>query len=151
MKADSKHEKDRITAGTMVRRAGVRMTGQRRAVLEVLINSDDHPTASQIYERAKELRPGISLATVYNCLETMSRAGIINQLHFDTGSSRYCPNLHQHVHFLDEETHSVTDVLLKPGTKLEEVFDLPAGACIRDIEACLRGSLRTAIHISKEP
>ena len=71
------------TAAFMVRKAGVRMTRQRRAVIEVLLQSYDHPTAAQIYERAKEKHPGISLATVYNCIESLAAERLINQLHFD--------------------------------------------------------------------
>lgn len=129
----------RNLACSMVRQAGVRMTRQRRAVLETILTSTDHPTAGQIYERTCRNALGISLATVYNCLETMSGAGLINQLRFDNGPSRYCPNLVPHVHVLDDESHRVLDVHLKPGVRIEDVFDLPEGVRIHSMDACLRG------------
>lgn len=145
---------DKQTTGTnhtnadaMVRRAGVRMTRQRKAVLAAILRSSDHPTAAQIFERALAELPGLSLATVYNCLETMSAAGIINQLHFNNGPSRYCPNLTPHAHFVDEANCMVHDVNLKPGLRPEDVFDLPAGFSVNRMEVCLRGN--TAGTLSK--
>ncbi len=126
-------------AASLAKDAGVRMTRQRRAVLEVIAASHDHPTAAQIFERTREAHGNISLATVYNCLETLAEARIINDLHFDNGPSRYCPNIEPHVHLLDDATNDVLDVQLRPGVKLEEVFDLPEGARICRMDATLRG------------
>jgi len=128
-------------AATMAQRAGIRMTRQRRAVIKILLESRDHPTAAQIYARAKAQEPGISLATVYNCLETMAQAKLVNQLHFHNAPAKFCPNVTPHVHLLDEATNTVIDVRLKPGLKPEDVFDLPEGTCITGIEACLHGRI----------
>ena len=128
-------------ATSLVRNAGVRMTQQRRAVLETVLNSHDHPTAAVIFERTKNLLPGISLATVYNCLETLSQAGIINHLNFDNGPSRFCPNLEPHVHLLDDENNRVLDIQFKPGLRPEDVFELPEGTCVTRMDACLHGNI----------
>ena len=51
---------------------GLRMTKQRKVVYGVLIDEKrDHPTASEVFTRAQNRMPSISLATVYNCLETL--------------------------------------------------------------------------------
>lgn len=128
-------------ATSLVRNAGVRMTQQRRAVLETVLNSHDHPTAAVIFERTKNLLPGISLATVYNCLETLSEANIINHLNFDNGPSRFCPNLEPHVHLLDDANNRVMDIQLKPGLRPEDVFELPEGTCVTRMDACLHGNI----------
>ena len=128
-------------ATSLVRNAGVRMTQQRRAVLETVLNSHDHPTAAVIFERTKDLLPGISLATVYNCLETLSQASIINHLNFDNGPSRFCPNLEPHVHLLDDANNRVMDIQLKPGLRPEDVFELPEGTCVTRMDACLHGNI----------
>ncbi len=142
-------------ASSMVKDAGVRMTRQRRAVLEVIVASCDHPTAALIFERTRRAHGNISLATVYNCLETMVEAGIINQLNFDNGPSRYCANFEPHVHLLDDASQQVIDVQLRPGVKLEDVFTLPEGARICRMDACLHGiipsSSQTSSLISHEP
>ncbi len=126
-------------ATAMVKDAGVRMTRQRRAVLEVIVAACDHPTAALIFERTRKTHGNISLATVYNCLETMVETGIINQLNFDNGPSRYCANFEPHVHLLDDATQQVVDVHLRPGVKLEDVFTLPEGTRICRMDACLHG------------
>lgn len=126
-------------AADLARKAGVRLTQQRCAVLQTVLDSCDHPTAALIYERTMQRVPGISLATVYNALETLNAAGLINRLHFDNSSSRYCPNLIPHAHLLNESTGEVTDIFLKAGLRAEDVFELPEGMCITGMEACLRG------------
>ncbi len=123
----------------LVRQAGLRMTRQRRTVLETVLASCDHPTAAMIFERVRKIMSGISLATIYNCLETLSATGIINHLHFDNGPSRYCAYLVPHVHLLDDSSNEVLDVQLKPGLHPEDIFDLPEGARICRMDACLRG------------
>ena len=45
---------------------GHRLTPQRREVYEVLLAQRDHPTATEVFMRAKQRMPSISLATVYN-------------------------------------------------------------------------------------
>lgn len=55
---------------------GLRMTKQRQVVYEVLTgNGLSHPTASEVFVSAKDRMPSISLATVYNCLESLTTAG----------------------------------------------------------------------------
>lgn len=126
-------------AAELARKAGVRLTQQRCAVLQTVLDSCDHPTASLIFERTKQRVSGISLATVYNTLETLNAAGLINRLHFDNSSSRYCPNLVPHAHLLNEQTGEVLDIRLKAGLRAEDVFELPEGMCVTGMEACLRG------------
>ncbi|MBE6417080.1 MAG: transcriptional repressor [Akkermansiaceae bacterium] len=119
----------------------LRMTRQRRIVIDVLIDSDDHPSAAQIYERAKLRMPGISLATIYNSLDALVDAKLVNHLHPDNGPSRYCPNVVPHIHLMDDNTQRVIDVQLKHGLTPQDVFDLPEGVTIDTMEAYLHGSI----------
>jgi Fe2+ or Zn2+ uptake regulation protein len=121
--------------------AGLRMTRQRQEIYRILIEHRDHPTANEVFMRAKDQLPNLSLATVYNCLEALVQHGIIRQVNFERESSRYCPNLREHVHFHDAETGVIHDVDFKPGFKLGDVLDLPPGIVIDDIEITLRGKL----------
>ena len=120
---------------------GLRMTRQRREVYDVLMSHRDHPTASEVYERAKSNMPGISLATVYNCLEALVQHGAVRQVHFERESSRYCPNLTAHGHFQDEKSGTVIDVPLKKGASLTDLLDLPEGVQVNNIEITLTGKL----------
>lgn len=120
---------------------GLRMTRQRCAVYKVLMDHRDHPTAGEVFDRAKNNMPGISLATVYNCLEALVQHGAVRQVNFERESSRYCPNLTEHGHFHDEETGTIIDVPLKKGAKLSDLLELPEGAHIDNLEIILRGSI----------
>lgn len=117
------------------------MTRQRCEVYKILMGHRDHPSASEVFERAKLNMPGISLATVYNCLEAMVQHGAVKQVNFERESSRYCPNLIEHGHFHDESSGTIIDVPLKKGAQLGDLLDLPEGARIDNLEIILRGSL----------
>jgi Fur family peroxide stress response transcriptional regulator len=123
--------------------AGLRMTRQRQEIYRILIEQRNHPTANEVFMRAKDRLPNISLATVYNCLEALVQHGIIRQVHFERESSRYCPNLREHGHFHDASTGVIHDIDFKPGVNLTDVLELPPGAVIEDVEITLRGKLVT--------
>jgi len=114
-----------------------RLTKQRREVYDVLCEQRDHPTAAEVFIRAKERVPGISLATVYNCLETLAQSGLVKQVHLDRGPSRYCPNLKDHGHFHCESCGVITDVDLDDATGA--ALDLPKGTVVSRMEVSLRG------------
>jgi Fur family peroxide stress response transcriptional regulator len=123
--------------------AGLRMTRQRQEIYRILLEQRDHPTANEVFMRAKDRLPNLSLATVYNCLEALVQHGVIRQVNFERESSRYCPNLSEHGHFHDAATGIIHDIDFKPGTSLTDVLELPAGAVIEDVEITLRGKLET--------
>ena len=120
--------------------AGLRMTRQRQEIYRLLLEQRDHPTAQEVFLRAKDRLPNISLATVYNCLEALVSHGIIRQVNFERESSRYCPNLREHVHLHDRDTGVIHDVDFKPGFQLSDLLELPEGFKIEDIEITLRGT-----------
>jgi Fur family peroxide stress response transcriptional regulator len=120
---------------------GLRMTKQRKEVYGVLLDYRDHPTAQDVFLRAKDRMPSISLATVYNCLEALVCNQLVKQVNFDRSPSRYCPNLAEHVHFQDETTGEIHDVVFKEGAKLEDFLELPQGVEIRELELTLKGIL----------
>ena len=118
---------------------GFRMTRQRQVVYDVLLEETDHPTASEVFLRVKEKMPTISLATVYNCLETLSHAGLLKHVNLDRSPSRYCPNQKEHGHFFCEECGKVTDVFKRQGTKLGESWNLPRGTKVDHFEMNIKG------------
>lgn len=92
--------------------SGLRSTRQREQIYAVLLKRRDHPTADEVYARAKEVMPTISLATVYNCLETLVECNLVKRLNYEREPSRFCPNDGEHAHFLDEANGRVYDILL---------------------------------------
>lgn len=117
----------------------IRMTKQRRVVYGVLTEELDHPTASEVFIRSKERMPGISLATVYNCLEALTQAGIVRQVNVDRDASRFCPNLVPHAHFFCSECNHVFDINLKRTANAVSPWSLPEGSQVDDVEVSMKG------------
>ena len=76
------------------------LTKQRDAVLQVIRKSENHLTASEIYEAARRRLPSISYATVYNSLKYLKDAGLIHEISFGNGASRYDRVTERHDHAL---------------------------------------------------
>ncbi|MEI6350274.1 MAG: Fur family transcriptional regulator [Verrucomicrobiota bacterium] len=125
------------TTDDVIARSGIRLTPQRRHVYEALMEKLDHPTALEVFMRAKEKMPSISLATVYNCLEALTESGLVKHVNLDRASSRYCPNLSPHGHFFCESCGAVFDVPLT--TELKETWQVPRHAVVSRAEITLRG------------
>jgi Fur family transcriptional regulator, peroxide stress response regulator len=95
-------------------RAGQRGTKQRELIFGTLLQWRDHPTADEVYARSREQLPGISLATVYNCLETLVGCGLVRAVNYEREPTRFCPNLDEHAHFQDRHTGRICDIELTP-------------------------------------
>lgn len=91
---------------------GMRMTDQRRVVARILSVSKDHPDVEELYRRAHEVDPHISIATVYRTVRLFEEAGIIARLDFRDGRSRYeeTPD-HHHDHLIDMKTGRVLEFM----------------------------------------
>jgi Fur family peroxide stress response transcriptional regulator len=118
---------------------GFRMTAQRREVYDALLVKRDHPTAVDVFMRVQKKLPGISLATVYNCLETLAECGLVRAVNHDRQPSRYCPNLEPHAHFFCEECGAVMDVPCGEAEPAMGGWRLPAGAVITHHEVSFGG------------
>ena len=81
---------------------GMKMTGQRRLIARVLSESEDHPDVESVYQRASELDPKISIATVYRTVRLFEEANILDRHDFGDGRARYeeVPEEH-HDHLID--------------------------------------------------
>jgi Fe2+ or Zn2+ uptake regulation protein len=118
---------------------GLRMTDQRRAVYDALMGERDHPTAVEVFMRVKGRMPSISLATVYNCLETLTGCGLVKAVNHEREPSRYCPNLQEHAHLFCGGCNGVMDVPLRARKRAEDVWDLPEAVVISHREVSFRG------------
>jgi Fe2+ or Zn2+ uptake regulation protein len=118
---------------------GLRMTEQRRAVYDALMGQTDHPTAVEVFMRVKGRMPSISLATVYNCLETLVECGLVQHVHHDREPSRYCANLEDHAHLFCESCGSVTDLPLRGRRRPEEMWEMPPAVIVSKREVSFRG------------
>jgi Fe2+ or Zn2+ uptake regulation protein len=89
---------------------GFRFTPQRQAVYGVLLHERDHPTAEEVFIRAKKGMPDISMATVYNCLTALVKCGLVRQVTVERSAARFCPNMREHCHFYCEHCDTVFDI-----------------------------------------
>ena len=87
-----------------------RMTKQRKAILNILKNSDIHPTADWIYDQVKEEIPNISLGTVYRNLNVLEEMGEIMVLDYGSSYSRYDGTANNHYHFKCESCKKIFDI-----------------------------------------
>lgn len=89
---------------------GLKMTEQRRIIARVLSDATDHPDVEQLYRRATELDPRISIATVYRTVRLFEEANILERHDFGDGRARYeeLPEAH-HDHLIDVESGRVIE------------------------------------------
>ncbi|HDQ35076.1 MAG TPA: transcriptional repressor, partial [Chloroflexi bacterium] len=74
---------------TRLREQGYRLTPQRVALVQLLIDSETHPSAGQIYEQLHAQFPTMSLATVYKTLHLLKEMGEVLELGFGDDDNRY--------------------------------------------------------------
>lgn len=58
---------------------GMRLTGQRKLILQVLEDAGGHLDAEAVFERAHKRDERVSLATVYRTLELLKKMGMVDQ------------------------------------------------------------------------
>ena len=87
-----------------------RITPQRLALLELLFNSQEHPSAGQLYDQLKPQFPTLSLATVYKTLNLLKEMGEVREIGFSDGDSRYdAVKPFSHAHLMCIQCHSIVD------------------------------------------
>lgn len=118
---------------------GLRQTEQRKAIYEALMAKADHPSAVDVFMRVKTRMPSISLATVYNCLDTLAASGLVRTVNHEREPSRFCANQQDHAHLFCTNCNSVTDLPLRNPVLPSEIWDLPEGIQIADQQVSFRG------------
>ncbi len=108
-----------------MRRGGIRVTAQRLAIADVLVSSDDHPTAQQVYGRVRERLPHLTMATVYNTINVLAKSGFVHPLPFPE-RTRYDANPSCHANLVCVRCGSIEDSSCDDGT-MERLADGLAG------------------------
>jgi Fur family ferric uptake transcriptional regulator len=100
---------------------GLRITGQRRTIAQVLEESDDHPDVEELYARASAVDPKISIATVYRTVKLFEEAGIVEKLEFGDGRARYeDAERDHHDHLIDMNSGQVIEFVDAEIEELQE-------------------------------
>jgi len=115
---------------------GLRVTPQRVAVLQAIMELRDHPTAEQVIDFIKAKNPNIAVGTVYKILEMMVENGLIRKVKTDRDVMRYDTVIESHHHlychdsdriedYFDEELDHLLDDYFKgkkiPGFSIQDI------------------------------
>jgi len=102
----------------------MKMTRQRRVILEELASTTSHPTADELLERVRRRLPHVSLGTIYRNLDVLDKAGMVHRLETDGHQRRYDADLRPHWHVRCVECD-----------RLDDVFDLPFETSIENVRS----------------
>ena len=117
---------------------GYKLTQARRLLAEYLEGNTCHPSPLEIYE---DLKRDLSLATVYNTLETFKELGVIKEHSFFKDQVHIDPDTSHHHHFCCKSCHAIFDVhetqskqnfsqiLKRTGFQVDEVSLVFSGLC----------------------
>ena len=92
----------------------MRLTNQRRIIMEQLQSVTSHPTADEIYGMVREKMPRISLGTVYRNLEVLSSLGLVRKLENAAGQKRFDGDMSPHHHIRCDVCGRVGDIFDAP-------------------------------------
>ena len=115
------------------------LTRQRRTVLQVIRESDEHLTANEVFERARQLLPGIAFATVYNSLRYLKNEGLIGEVRFGAECTRYDRTLTRHDHAICNDCGKLVDLELSIPDGLIKEAAKRSKFEARSVEVTLRG------------
>ncbi|MEL7586329.1 MAG: Fur family transcriptional regulator [Prolixibacteraceae bacterium] len=124
--------------------SGLKVTPQRVAILEAVVNLNNHPTVEQIIDYIRISQPNISTATVYKVLDALVENALIKRVNTERDITRYDAILepHHHIYYPDSNTiedyidHELTDLLKThfgkkeiPGVIIEDIKLQIVGRC----------------------
>ena len=99
-----------ITIEERCKKAGIRITGQRKLIIEVLQKSKDHPDVEELFKRANAINSKVSIATVYRTVRLLQDTGILSRLEFNDGKSRFEDAVREHHdHLIDIDSGEVIE------------------------------------------
>lgn len=93
-----------------IRNSGLAVTHQRLVIYEELMKMGEHPSPEAIYEQVRTRLPTVSLATVYNTINTFVDHGLLRQLSIHHGSLRLERNLDPHHHLVCTHCKAIEDI-----------------------------------------
>jgi Fur family peroxide stress response transcriptional regulator len=98
----------------------IKMTPQRMAIMKHLDGNISHPSAGDIYEALHGQFPTMSLATVYNTMETLKDQGMVVELSIDPAKKRFDPNTEPHHHLICIDCKHIVDIFIDFPVRLSE-------------------------------
>ena len=129
-----------------LKRAGLKITPQRVAIVRQFAGDESHPTAQDLFERLRPSFPSMSFATVYNTLDTLARAGLAGVVRLPGkrgDAARFDPNTGPHHHAVCDRCGAVLDIAagtLQPTRgAIDKVRRAAPGFSVHAVERIYRG------------
>ena len=132
-----------------LKRAGLKLTPQRIAIVRELATDLTHPTAQDLFERLRPTYPTMSFATVYNTLDALAKLGLVGALRLGS-AVRFDPNTTVHHHAVCDACGIVVDLPASPPPpsvtqSIEEAHDFQ----VRVEERTYRGRCGRCAHVGQ--
>ncbi len=116
----------------LLRKKGLKLTPQRRLIIEILLSDRSHPTVEDVYRRVLESMPEVSRATVYNTIREMLSLGEVAEVQdLSDGGIRYDTESFPHHHFFCIRCHDLQDVEIALSPVDESAIGLPVCVILR--------------------
>ena len=122
-----------------LREEGLKITPQRIAIVKYLENNSSHPSVERIHRDVARNFPTISLATVYNTLDTLEKIEEVRPLMFCGKRKVYEPNMDSHHHVLCEECGAIHDIFSDYAAQLTIPGELIDQFEVRDTSVLFKG------------
>lgn len=116
----------------------IRQTKQRQAILEVVERSHDHPTAAQVYERVRQVQPGIGYATVYRNLNALAEEGVIRGIQVGE-VTQFDRRAERHDHAVCRQCGTLVDLVVPLSAELVRAAAEQSGFQVADYHTELTG------------
>lgn len=131
----------KIDTAALLCAAKMRPTRQRQALAQLLFRGEHrHVTAEGLHQEARVAGVKVALATVYNSLHRLTRAGLLREVAVDSGRRFFDTNVSHHHHLLDERTGELSDVD-EGALLITDLPDVPDGMEIKSVDVVVRMGL----------
>ena len=104
----------------------------RDRIKNLLLQTEEHPTAAWVFDRLREEYPRVAIGTVYRNLNVLVSEGVVNNIKFDDPTEHYDANTSRHYHFICEKCGAIRDLPLPVDTRMERKVEDQTGLEIRN-------------------
>lgn len=115
------------------------LTAPRKLILDIVSESHDHPTASDIIDRLKHQGRTVAYATVYNSLRYLTDNGLIRELKLEGDASRYDARTEDHHHIVCTSCGRVDEVMTSSPKEWLQRIEAETGYAITEEQLLFKG------------
>ena len=140
---DTETQVNKVCIMGMLRKADIKITRQRVYLAGILFNlSQGHFTAEELHDETKQGDLKVSLATVYNTLNSLTDIGMLKAIKTSGDKIFFDTNLKEHFHFYCENTGKLTDI--NPNSvKISKIPELPSGKKLCSVDVVINITNKT--------